>query len=264
MDVELLKKLKKMSKMTNEELSDRAGVPLGTLNKILSGATKSPRHDTVEAIIGALKKFSYNTLEGIDDAVLREALAYGNTGKYTIEDYYALPEDVRVELIDGAFYVMEAPDVIHQAIIGELHYLIKSHIKEHKGNCRVFISPFDVKLDADNKTMVQPDIMVICDNDKIDNKRCNGAPDFIAEIVSKSSSRLDYIKKLNKYMEAGVREYWIIDPAYRTIMAYHFYKEDRPSHYTFNDVIPLGILEGLFIDFNEIENEIKHYQGSKQ
>ena len=145
---------------------------------------------------------------------------------------------------------------VHQTIIGELYYIIKNYIKEHKGNCKVFLSPFDVRLDHDNRTMVQPDLMVICEKDKVDPKRCNGAPDFVAEIVSKSSGRLDYIKKLNKYLDAGVREYWIIDPDRKMVMVYQFMKEDSPKNYTFSNQIPLGIFEGLVIDFSDINREI--------
>ena len=260
MDVELLKKLKKLQKLTNEELSNKSGVPVGTLNKILSGATKSPKHNTVEAIADALNYHSYDT-EGVNVEELREALAYDVTRKYTLEDYYNLPEDVRVELIDGSFFFMEAPSATHQTILGELHYIIKSYIKEHKGPCKVYLSPFDVRLDNDNKTMVQPDLMVICEKNKVDDKRCNGAPDFLVEIVSKSSGRLDYIKKLNKYLDAGVKEYWIIDPFKKKVTVYQFFKEDAPQDYSFADCVPLSLFEGLIIDFNEIDKELSFADG---
>lgn len=255
MEIELLKSLKKMQKLTNEELAQKSGVPLGTLNKILSGATKSPQHNTVKAIAEALKVNSYD-MEGVETEILREAVAYDVTRKYTLDDYYALPEDMRVELIDGNFYFMEAPTSVHQTIISELHYMIKSHIKLNKGQCKIYLSPFDVRLDKDNKTMVQPDLMIICDKNKIDSKRCNGAPDFIAEVVSKSSERLDYIKKLNKYLDAGVREYWIISPDKRLVTTYDFTEGSMPRQYSFSDRIPLGIFEGFMIDFSEIEKEI--------
>lgn len=260
MDIELLRKLKKMQKLTNAELSEKSGIPVGTLNKIFSGATKFPRHDTMQAIADALKENSYGYENNTDTNMLRESLAYDITRKYTIEDYYALPDNIRVELIDGNFYFMEAPSAVHQTIISELHYMIKSFIKEHSGKCKVFLSPFDVRLDNDNKTMVQPDIMVICEKGKVDRKRCNGAPDFLAEIVSKSSSQLDYIKKLNKYLDAGVKEYWIINPDKKTIMVYQFLLEDSPHSYSFSDKVPLGIFDGLVIDFNEIMSEIEELE----
>jgi Uma2 family endonuclease len=264
MDIELLKNLKKLQKITNEELSKKSGVPVGTLNKILSGATKAPRHDTVQAIADALKQYSYDNADNIDPDMIKESLAYNVSRKYTIEDYYALPDNVRAELIDGSFYFMEAPSAVHQTIISELHYIIKSFIKEKGGKCRIFLSPFDVRLDNDNRTMVQPDLMVICERGKVDSKRCNGAPDFVAEIVSKSSSRLDYIKKLNKYLDAGVREYWIINPEKRQVLVYQFSKEDSPVSYSFSDSIPVSIFEGLIINFKDIEEEINELTSDKE
>lgn len=255
MDIELLKNLKKMQKLTNEELSKKSGVPLGTLNKILSGATKSPQYNTLKAIADVLKENSYN-MEGTKTEVLQEAIAYDVTRNYTIDDYYALPDEVRVELIDGNFFFMEAPSAVHQTIISELHFAIKSYLKKKQGQCKVYLSPFDVRLDNDNKTMVQPDIMVICDKNKVDQKRCNGAPDFIAEIVSRSSGRLDYIKKLNKYLDTGVREYWIINYDKKMITVYEFTKDITPQYYTFGDKISIGIFEELVIDFSDIEKEI--------
>ncbi len=256
MDLALLKMLKQAQKLTNEELARKAGIPVGTLNKILSGATKSPRHESVQAIAKALKGNSYDTDTAVDADMLREALSYDISHKYTLDDYYSLSDEVRTELIDGSFYFMEAPGANHQSIIGELYYIIKSHIKKNKGSCKVFISPFDVRLNNDNNTMVQPDVFVICDRSKLDGKRCNGAPDFLAEVVSESSGKLDYLIKLNKYMTAGVREYWIIDPVKRMVTVYPFEKDDVPQYYGFTDKIPLGIFEGLIVDFNEINDEI--------
>lgn len=255
MDIELLKNLKKMQKLTNEELSKKSGVPLGTLNKILSGATKSPQYNTLKAIADVLKENSYHT-ESTQTEVLKEAIAYDVNSRYTIDDYYTLPEEARVELIDGNFFFLEAPSAMHQTIIGELYFIIRSYIKKKQGQCKVYLSPFDVRLDNDNKTMVQPDIMVVCDKNKVDRKRCNGAPDFIAEIVSQSSGRLDYIKKLNKYLDAGVREYWIINYDKKMITVYEFTKDITPQYFTFGDKISIGIFEELVIDFSDIQKEI--------
>ncbi|MBB2181304.1 Uma2 family endonuclease [Lachnospiraceae bacterium MD1] len=255
MDIELLKKLKKLQKLTNEELSEKSGVPVGTVNKILSGATKSPRHDTIEALAEALNYHPYET-ERTDVEALRESLAYGTPRNYTLQDYYDLPEDVRAELINGSFFFMETPTLMHQTILGELFFQIKKYIKEKGGKCKVFLSPFDVRLDNDDKTIVQPDLMIICDMNKLDEKRYNGAPDYVAEIVSKSSSRLDYIKKLNKYLDAGVKEYWIIDPDKQKVTVYQFHKEDAPQYYSFTDKVPIGLYKDLSIDFSDILNDL--------
>jgi Uma2 family endonuclease len=255
MEVELLKRLKKLQKLTNEELARKSGVPVGTLNKIFSGATESPRHETMIAIAEALNYRPFEAEVSNIDA-LREALSYDAKRKYTVDDYYNLPGDVRAELIDGSFFFMEAPSANHQILIMELGFRLKSYIKEQGTSCRVFLSPFDAKPDEDNMTIVQPDVMVICNKDKVNQKRIEGAPDLIIEISSPASSRLDYIKKLNKYLDTGVREYWIVDPEKERVTVYRFQVEDNPLIYTFMDQIPVGIFENLLIDFKEIVQEL--------
>jgi len=140
------------------------------------------------------------------------AKKYDQLKQYTYEDYAGWNDDVRYELIDGKAYMMSAPSVTHQSISMELSRQIASFLVGKQ--CSVFAAPFDVCLfgkgDEDD-TVVQPDIVVICDREKLDTKRCNGAPDMIIEITSPSTSRHDRITKLNKYMQAGVREYWVVD-----------------------------------------------------
>lgn len=255
MEVELLKRLKKLQKLTNEELAKKSGVPLGTLNKIFSGATESPRHETMVAIAEALYYRPFEA-EVSDINALREALSYDAKRKYTVDDYYNLPGDVRAELIDGSFFFLEAPSANHQILITELGYRLKSYIKEQGNGCKVFLSPFDTKLGEDNMTIVQPDLMVISNKDKVNQKRIDGAPDMIVEISSPASSRLDYIKKLNKYLDTGVREYWIVDPEKERVSIYQFQVEDNPMIYSFSDLIPVGIFENFIIDFREVVQEL--------
>ena len=115
---------------------------------------------------------------------------------YTEEDYYNLPEDVRAELIDGYLvYNQAAPSRMHQTILSELHTLINNFIKSKKGPCKVYPAPFAVKLKKDSETIVEPDISVICDRDKLTDRGCTGSPDWIIEIVSPSNSSYDYITK---------------------------------------------------------------------
>lgn len=102
----------------------------------------------------------------------------------TLEQYEALPEDLRVEVFDGVVYDMASPSQEHQTISMELSTVLNTYIRGKKGSCRVFHAPFDVKLSEQPLTIVQPDLMIVCDKDKLDGKRCNGAPDFIIEIVS--------------------------------------------------------------------------------
>lgn len=132
--------------------------------------------------------------------------------KYTIKDFYALPEGTCVELIEGVIYDMSlSPLRIHQKYQWncQLQY---STISKNKGKCEVYTAPFDVKLSE--STVVIPDISVICDSSKLTDKGCSGAPDWIIEIVS-SNAIHDYLLKLNLYQAYGVREYWIVDPKSR-------------------------------------------------
>lgn len=171
---------------------------------------------------------------------------------YTEDDYYSLPEEVRAELIDGQIYYQAAPSRIHQKLLGELYYKIKDYINLNGGSCEVYPSPFAVKLNKDNKNIVEPDISVICDKSKLNDKGCQGAPDWIIEIVSPASKRMDYHIKLFKYRIAGVREYWIVDPDKNRIMIHNFESEDI-QEYTFSDSVNAGIYLDLAIDFSQLD-----------
>ncbi|MCD8067808.1 MAG: Uma2 family endonuclease, partial [Lachnospiraceae bacterium] len=113
----------------------------------------------------------------------------------SLEQYEALPEDVRVEVFDGAAYNIASPSDDHQTISLELATALNSYVKNKKGTCRVYHAPFDVNLSDNPLTIVQPDLMIVCNRNKLDGKRCNGAPDFIVEIVSPGNPSDDYIRK---------------------------------------------------------------------
>ena len=173
---------------------------------------------------------------------------------YTIDDIYALPEGERAELIDGHIYYMAPPNRTHQKISMELSARILEYIRSHKGKCEVYAAPFAVYLDDTTSTYVEPDISVICDPDKLDDQGCNGAPDWIIEIVSPSNSSHDYVMKLNLYADAGVREYWIVDPSRERILVYHLEQTDfSVETYTFQDSVPVKIYPDLQIDFNSLD-----------
>ena len=130
---------------------------------------------------------------------------------------------------------------------------IGNYIEENGGGCEVYPAPFNVWLKKESKNKVEPDISVICDPDKITEKGCEGAPDWIIEIVSPNNPMNDYIRKLNLYLESGVREYWIVDPIKDQITVYNFEEIGfSPTYYTFNDTVKAGIYDDLFIDFKEI------------
>lgn len=263
MTLEQMRKRKKQLGYTNAELSNMTDIPLGTLNKILAGATKNPRPENMEALEKVLNDttYQYGYVSAAPYIIREGAVAYDGEsggkkpGQFTIEDYYNLPDDKRVELIDGVFYDMAAPSITHQIINGSVYNQITNYIKEKKGRCLPLVSPVDVKLDADNKTMVQPDVLVVCDRELVTEKCVEGGPDFVMEVVSPSSIFRDYVRKAGKYAEAGVREYWIVDPQKETVMVYHFPEDATPSLYPLKGRIPVGIFNNeLEIDFDEFRD----------
>lgn len=170
----------------------------------------------------------------------------------TLEQYEALPEDRRVEVFEGVVYDMASPSQIHQSISMQLSTAINNYILGRKGPCSVFSAPFDVKLSDQPLIIVQPDIMVVCDKDKLDGSRCNGAPDFIIEIVSPGNPADDYIRKLYYYRNYGVREYWIVDPKRKIITVNYFEGDIVSVQYPFESIIKVNIYDDLYINFSEI------------
>lgn len=187
-------------------------------------------------------------------SAMSEALI--RTNSYTEEDYYSLPEHIHAELVYGQFYFMAPPSRFHQEILMELSGTIRNYIKSKKGSCKVYPAPFAVKLfaeDTTDTTIVEPDISVICDPKKLTNHGCSGAPDWIIEIISPSTASHDYVRKLNLYLNAGVKEYWIVDPRTEKIFVYPLEEEDlKIENYTFQDKIKVNIYDDLWIDFSEI------------
>ncbi|CUO12467.1 Uma2 family endonuclease [Eubacterium sp. am_0171] len=167
---------------------------------------------------------------------------------YTIDDIYALPDGQRAELIDGQIYMMSPPNRQHQKLVSELHYQIRDFIKRKGDPCEVYPAPFAVFLNEDEENYVEPDISVICDKDKLTDKGCSGAPDWVIEITSPSNPQMDYGVKLFKYRTAGVREYWIVDPQKRTVMVYDFEKEKESNLYTFEEDINVCIYDDFTIN----------------
>ena len=172
--------------------------------------------------------------------------------RYTSEDYWNLSEGRRAELIDGQLYDMAPPGRIHQELISEFTQLLGSYIKSQGGACKVYPAPFAVNLDANDKDWVEPDISVICDQSKLDDRGCKGAPDMVIEIVSPSSRKMDYFRKNALYSESGVLEYWIVDPEKNRIMVYSFESDDT-AEYTFSEAVKAGIYDDLEIDFSSID-----------
>jgi Uma2 family endonuclease len=174
---------------------------------------------------------------------------------YTYADYLEWDEGERYEIIDGEAYMMAAPSRIHQEVSGNLYYAIRSFLEGKP--CKVYAAPFSVRLfpakDNRDDTVVEPDIAVVCDPSKLDERGCHGAPDFIIEITSSSTARYDRIIKFNKYREAGVREYWIADPDEKVVSAYLLKNgEYMAVNYDDTGAAPVRVLPGCVRDLKAV------------
>ena len=258
MDILRLKELKKEAGMTNAEIAELSGVPVSTVNKIFSGATQNPRYATLlamEEVLVTKKKipFTYNEMTESSMLLKEENVAYQYSARqYDIEDIERLDEWDRAELIDGKMYMCPSPTRIHQFLVSKLSFSIQLFIYSKKGGCHVYIAPFDVRLFKDERTVVQPDVLVICNKDILTDKGCMGAPDWVIEVISESNSSHDYIRKLMQYQKAGVREYWIVDPYQNKVTVMNFEDPKKSNEYNFEDEIPSGVLEGLKINISEL------------
>lgn len=268
MTLEEMKRIKQERGYTLAQLSDYSGVPLGTLQKIFSGETEHPRYATLQALERVLSEKSVGYQSGdrgtnlsmVCEALIYEPFGSKKQGQYTLDDYYALPDERRVELIDGVIYDMSAPSFVHQHILGTVFAAMQNYISSKGGACLPMMAPVDVRLDCDDKTMVQPDVLILCDKSKICKWGINGAPDFCLEIISESTSRKDYIKKLQKYTEAGVKEYWIIDPLRKVLLTYNWKDDYLPHMYPLEGQAGLALYdEELQIDLDGIASLIQDY-----
>ena len=250
-----MKRIMEEKGYTYDSLSEMTGIPAKTLQEIFSGKAPMPGYDVWVKVEQAFE----------DSLCVAESIAYSaiprkKQGEYTIEDYRAWPQEERVELIDGDIIIMDAPRPLHQKIAGEIHRQIANFIMDNEGDCQPLIAPFDVQLDMDEKTMVQPDVGILCKKDKYKRWGIYGAPDFLLEVISPSSRYKDYIRKLHKYHKAGVREYWIIDPYKEKVLVYFFEEGDASGAtiYGVNQPVPVNIYGGrLVIEFKHIDKWIQ-------
>ena len=182
---------------------------------------------------------------------------------YTFADILAWEGNERVEIINGEIFLMASPFRVHQEISGELFRQLANFLEGKK--CRVYAAPFAVRLfekDGDNPedvdTMVEPDITVVCDKDKLDKHGCKGAPDMVIEILSPSTRRQDRLVKLGLYQQAGVREYWIVDPENKSVQVF---LQDGSSFlkihedYGREDIAKVNVLDGCFIELSKVFSE---------
>ena len=295
MTIEEMQKRKRELGFTNEMISELSNVPLATVQKVLGGITKSPRLDTIRAlerVLGpAYEGWTYlgrkpadgntfiseppagygayvygtSTHKGYDDCY--PLLPYKRQGEYTAADRDALPDDVRTELIDGVLYDMASPKPLHQLITGELYTQLYRCIEDaEREDCVILTAPSDVWLNRNDKTVVQPDIYIICE-DMIpgEDEYVKGAPPLCVEVLSPSTVSRDRGIKLTKYLHAGVKAYWIVDPKKERVLVYQFGEDPEealdPTVYSFHEKIPVGISDGhCTVDFAKIKARLDRFR----
>lgn len=175
-----------------------------------------------------------------------------NTTSHTIDDIYALPDEQRAELIDGQIYNMAPPSPLHQELVALFTTELQNYISKKHGNCKVYPAPFAVFIKDDDSNYVEPDISIVCNSNKISHRGCEGAPDFIIEIVSPSSRKMDYSTKNALYADAGVREYWIVDPARERTTVYRYEEDVAPVIVPFHDILKLKIFKDFEICIDDL------------
>lgn len=299
MKIEDLIERKKELGYTNKMLSEMSGVPIGTVNKIFSGNIGRPRFNTLQSLQCVLfpemhsakeaalnKRIVENLMLDYADRVSENSalseynaeipkeerehsyerlIAWKEQGEFTVDDWIHLPDGSMMELINGVLYDRNTPTMKHQFISGEicleLTMGIRSSSKDHE-DCLVLAAPTSVQPDKDDdKNGFIPDVLIVCDREKYEGGEIIiGAPDFVAEILSPTTAKYDTNKKFNKYWQAGVREYWIIDLIEEEVQVYQFEKGVPPVIYSLEDRIPLGISEGeIIVDFKRISDRMKRY-----
>ena len=199
--------------------------------------------------------------------VSEPSVAYGSR-QYSYADYLTWTDDTMREIIDGVVYAFSAPLLKHARATGNLFAKAWSHINRRKGKCEIFTAPFDVRLPVNGETdddkiynIVQPDICVICDPAKLDNRGCIGAPDLVVEVISPSTGKRDMNEKFSLYEKAGVGEYWVVYPNDDAVTVFLLKKDGKYNNGTTYDIIfgakkiPVKTLKGLFIDLEELFKE---------
>lgn len=273
-----LKKIAKMYSFTYGEIQARCNLSISTVQKALGGVNKGARRSTLTELTKAVDRlmndngYYYQPYESESSAsyvsdigadYIAGSSAHADTsGKlYTYDDYaqLELPPGKRVEVIDGVLYDMAASTVPHQLAIGYMYSVFRDFIRKNKGPCRAILSPVDVRLEFNkgDRTILQPDLLVICDREKLNNeKSVLGAPDFVLEVLSPSTRKKDMNLKLRKYRENGVREYWMLDMKAEILIKTVFADTETSSIHTFSEQVPVAIYDGaLTVDLPELQNE---------
>lgn len=187
------------------------------------------------------------------------ALTQRDSASHTYRDYLTWPDDLRYELIDGVAYLMApAPVRVHQEVVGELYRQVANALQGN--SCRPFISPFDVRLPKANEsdervdTVVQPDLLVVCDATKLDDRGMRGAPDWVVEVLSPASASHDFTVKLAAYERAGVIEVWLVHPTDRVVTVYRMEgaRYGRPSIHETTGDLQVDAIKGVRVQWDQV------------
>ena len=219
--------------------------------------TRYPRDKTMNALMQALGMEYYSMGGHMEASMARERGVYqpGQPERRIPRSAYdALPDELRAELIDGKLYYRTAPTVRHQELLVMLASELMYYMHSHGNGRKVLAAPCNVCLEGDDYTVLQPDLFVVQRKDMLrDGKNCMGAPELIMEIVSPEDSNHDYELKRHKYQSAGVKEYWIIDPAKMRIVVYAEERDALPAIYTFDECVESVLYSGFCVDFSTMK-----------
>jgi len=277
MDAKELKLRKKALGLTTAQIALMCELPVGTVSKIFTGETRNPSYLTidkidrvlaheemlarvrayVDAILAYIKDHPDEDVDQIqfEKNYRREhGLDNAHMGKVTAQMLDEIGEDRRIELIDGHLIINEYPNMRHQMLVQNLGRKIDDYIRSNDGKCRMFSVGVNVFIDEDDYTLVGPDIVVLCDDSRMNEMGIVGPPDWVIEVTSPSTRGRDYGKKMHKYMDGGVREYWIIDLEKEKVTTYIEGEPMMAYVYSFEDEIPVYIYCGeLKIRVNEVD-----------
>jgi Uma2 family endonuclease len=229
------------------QLERFTGIPAATIRRIMTGKTKRPRIDVMLSLSAVLRPTA------ADNSIKHQE-------SYDLGDYLALTDDDQIEMIDGVLYDTVRPDEVHQFVLGAVFHTLYEQTRKLDRVCYPFMAPLDVQLDENDRTIVKPDIFIAFSGKRFKDGRYQGAPEFVAEILSLSSRKKDFHIKYFKYKQAGVREYWIVDIMERRIITWVFHDQEKSRVYTIDETVPVMAFEGkISVDFGQIWKEMSDY-----
>lgn len=286
MTIEEMKKAKEELGYGYEKLAEVCGLSTEGIRRIFLGRTKRPRASTLaalESVLGCVLDDAdggCNTDDGHDkntecdtdneydvggQIVHESASVYGKVpdekqGKCTVEDYFNLPKELRCELIDGVLYNMAEPSLAHQITACEVYSQIRTQIEKRNGACLPVLAPVSVRLFEEEETVIVPDFLIACDRNKVKRWGILGAPDFVMEVLSPSTGKRDATLKLEKYRQAGVQEYWMLDLRKKVMIVYRMAKEATPGVHPLSGTLGLHIYnEEVAVNLDALSEIIDEY-----